>query len=1113
MKHKHLLLPVLFIFTCLFSFSQTPLWIDQSVESIQTYVNSKKDLLPGTFRVVKLNRSAATQLQSRAPLENGTTLNITASVQFEIPLPGGSSMSGAFTESPILSALLQQQYPSIKTYRLTEAVTRNQLGRITITNAGVSGLLFTNNGSVYISPLGNEYPDVHMVYYIKDLKTTRQVHCAMKENVANLVPAAPNAGDCQLRTFRLAIAATGEYTVWAGSQANAIGYITTTVNNVTAIYERDATIRFTLVTNNSIVFPDATTDPYPTLASPDNALLITNHNTLNTNIGNGLYDIGMVFNDGWNGGLAALGVACNNTFKGRAASGLTFGTGANPDDGPQGPIFDVTVAHELGHQFSATHSFAATNGGCAGNAMAGSAWEPGGGSTIMAYTNVCSPNFYQSQADHYFHSGNIAQIQSYVTGGSASCVTPAPILNTSPLVTVPAGAYVIPHSTPFTLSSTGTDLDGNTLFYTWEQMDAGVTTTNPPLSTDVAGPNFRPFPPSTDPTRTFPRIQDIVAGISPTYEVLPSIGRAMNFRVTARDQATGGGCTSEANVAVTTSATNGPFIVTSQAVPTMLTANGANTFTVTWNVVGTNLAPVNCANVDILFSTDGGLTYPFVLAGNTANDGSELLVVPNLPTFIGRVRVQARNNVFFNINAANINIVSPCAAEGATFTPTTNVSAPAGSAALNLSLNPAYGSIVNLAGTINPGDNATFLPVNNLAPGACILFSNEFRYNTFSFTPNVPGSYTFTRGGGTSGFLIFNLYNGSFDPDDPCANLILSNATYDGVSVSASASIAAPLTPGVFYTFVVGTFAAGSPALPSSYTYTVTPPASGNIYSNTPSPGAAFNYTYVIVNLATGIITAIDPNADLSNNTTFPGGTSYTVVGLSYSNLIPPATLNSFVGQPFANLYAAFLYNPLVTCGNLSKNFIVVNVLAATPVTFLGLKATKTSNNQVLVSWKTATEQDNDHFEIERSANGADFSTVLGSVAARGNSNELVSYNFTDANPLQKWNFYRIRQVDRDGRSSYSNIASLQFTKPNSIVQLYPNPSNGVVILEYSAPVAEKLHISIIDNKGAEVKRIAANAMAGLNRTKIDISSLSSGIYLMKTVIAGNTVVEKIIKQ
>jgi len=191
----------------------------------------------------------------------------------------------------------------------------------------------------------------------------------------------------------------------------------------------------------------------------------------------------------------------------------------------------------------------------------------------------------------------------------------------------------------------------------------------------------------------------------------------------------------------------------------------------------------------------------------------------------------------------------------------------------------------------------------------------------------------------------------------------------------------------------------------------------------------------------------------------------------------------------------------------------VVNVLVATPVTFLGLKATKTSNNQVLVSWKTATEQDNDHFEIERSANGADFSTVLGSVTARGNSNEVVNYSFIDANPLQKWNFYRIRQVDRDGRSSYSNIASLQFTKPNSIVQLYPNPSNDVVILEYSAPASEKLHISIIDNKGAEVKRIAANAMAGLNRTKIDISSLSSGIYLMKTVIAGNTVIEKIIKQ
>ena len=367
---------------------------------------------------------------------------------------------------------------------------------------------------------------------------------------------------------------------------------------------------------------------------------------------------------------------------------------------------------------------------------------------------------------------------------------------------------------------------------------------------------------------------------------------------------------------------------------------------------------------------------------------------------------------------------------------------------------------------------------------------------------------------------IINLYQGAFNGGDPCNNFLISTGSYivnpnppfDTI-VTATTGFNETLTPGVFYTLAIGTFSNTQPPLPLNYTISVTHGSGGNLYSNTPDPGGAFSYTYVIVNLATGIITAIDPSADLSNSATFPGGTSYTVVGLSYSNTIPPATLNSFVGQPFTNLYAAFLYNPLVTCGNLSKNFIVVNVLAATPVTFLGLKATKTSNNQVLVSWKTATEQDNDHFEIERSANGADFSTVLGSVTARGNSNEVVSYSFTDAYPLQKWNFYRIRQVDRDGRSSYSNIASLQFTKPNSIVQIYPNPSNSFVILEYSASTAEKLQISIIDNKGAVVKTISANSMSGLNQTKIDISTLSNGIYLVKTVINGNTIVEKIIKQ
>jgi hypothetical protein len=340
----------------------------------------------------------------------------------------------------------------------------------------------------------------------------------------------------------------------------------------------------------------------------------------------------------------------------------------------------------------------------------------------MAYTNTCTGNFYQTVSDLYFHSGNIAQIQAYVTGGSASCTTPVSTGNNAPAVTVPAASYTIPASTPFTLTSTGSDADGNTLKYTWEQMNAGLVTSSPPQATNVSGPNFRPYPPSVNTDRTFPKIEDIVAGNSPLYEVLSSVTRTMNFRVTVRDEAAGGGCTAEANVAVNVNSGSGPFTVTSQNTATSWTANGSNTATITWNVANTTAAPVSCSAVDILFSTDGGITYPYTLLSNTANDGTQTITIPNLVTFAGRIKIQARNNIFFNINAADIAIASACSAEGTIFTPATAVTAPAGNAALDLTLNPQYGSIVAPADQIVSGDPISTLSVNNLTVGNCINY-------------------------------------------------------------------------------------------------------------------------------------------------------------------------------------------------------------------------------------------------------------------------------------------------------------------------------------------------------------------------------------------------------
>ncbi len=1104
---------------CILSLSvnaQNKLWTEVSGATKEAFTKPGKTGFPEALRLFRLNRSLAATVQAMAPAE-ATGKSKVAGVSFEIPLPDGTFLDAAILETRVLSTQLSQQYNQIKTYQLVQPGTTKMLGKLTITPHGVNGILFTSTGTVYLSPVGGTYQDVHMVYEVKDVKGTNLLSCNLTEELQAATKSIaasgdqPNLalGDCQLRTYRLAVTTTGEYTLWAGSQANAIAAATVTVNNVSAIYERDAAIRFTIVTNNSLIFPDSATDPFPPLASPSGAILTTNHNTQVSVLGGGGFDLGMVFHHGWNGGLAQLSVVCNAN-KGRAASGLAFGTGSNPVAGPQGPIFDGVVAHEIAHQFSAQHSYAASNGSCGPNINTGTAWEPGGGSTIMAYAGVCSPNSYQNNTDLYFHGGSISQIIGYATSGSGSCAVTTPLSNSAPTVTVAANAYTIPISTPFTLTANASDADQTSLQYSWEQLNAGLATGTPPSAVSATGPNFRSFPYNTSASRTFPRIQDIVAGTTPPYEVLTSVSRTMDFQVTVRDEAAGGGCTAMENVAITTDAAAGPFIVTSQSTPTAWVANGSNTATITWNVAGTNAAPINTANVDILFSTDGGITYPYTLLASTSNDGSQVITIPNLVTTTGRIRVQAVNNVYFNINTAVITITSACAAEGTTFAPANNVTAPRGNAALDLALNPEYGSLVTLSGQLAATDPVSTLAVNNITFGSCINFGgNPFRYDTYRFTVNVTGTYTFVRSGATHNNTVYNIYSDVFTPSSPCTGFLGSSGTFNGAVSFSGYSI--NLSAGVYYTMAVGTFNAATPPLGSNYTINVTPPAGGNLWSGPANPGAGFSYTYVIVDNTTGNIKAIDAGSDLTNTSTYPGGT-YQVYGLSYDNTIPPATLNGYVNGPFTTLQNDLLNSPGTICGNLSNNSIMVTVLTLAPAQFTKLEAYR-SNNTVQLQWGTVTEQNASHFEIERSADGVEFNTVIGKVAAKGNSNELQQYSLVDLSPLPTWNYYRVKEYDVDGKMIVSNIARVVMTQPGKPIVLYPNPVRSNVTVEYSSTKLMPVEIQNFDSKGSKVGNWEFTATSGLNRFNLPVRILGPGQYTLQLISSEGVVNTKFVKQ
>jgi hypothetical protein len=324
----------------------------------------------------------------------------------------------------------------------------------------------------------------------------------------------------------------------------------------------------------------------------------------------------------------------------------------------------------MGHQYGGNHTFNGTTGSCGGNANSATAMEPGSGSTIMAYAGICGTDDLQPNSDDYFHAVSFDEIVAYTTTpGSAGNLGASPSGNTAPTVTPSGTSFTIPVRTPFALSATGTDADGDALTYTWEQYDGGALRTLNTLSKPT-GALFRSFGPTTSPARTFPKMSSILAnttnastgtcpalpgGLNCWSEFLPTVARTMNFRVSVRDNNPAAGGVNSANAVVTSSGT-APFLVT--APNTAVSFPGGTSQTITWNVAGTNVTPISTANVNILLSTDGGTTFPTTLAANTSNDGSQSVTLPVEESTQARVKVEAAGNIFFDVSDANFTITA-----------------------------------------------------------------------------------------------------------------------------------------------------------------------------------------------------------------------------------------------------------------------------------------------------------------------------------------------------------------------------------------------------------------------------------------------------------------------
>ncbi len=626
---------------------------------------AQRQSLPRAYRTLRLNRAGLGELLRQAPLEFSAAARDTETV-VALPLPDGSLSRFRIEESAIMEPDLAARFPTIKTYRGQGLDDTTATTRFDWTPAGLHAIILSAHGTFYLEPYAAGDNATYLAYAHQDIADeTGALACAVTEaeqteaikrasaHESSFTPRV--ASGANLRTYRLAVAATAEYTqtYGGGTVDGALSAITTTINLVDAIYERDAAIRLVLIAGEtSIIFTDTTTDGYTT----DNvgALINENPTKLNSVIGAGSYDIGHVF-DGrlLSGGAfsfqgqAGIGVVCTAS-KGR---GATIFRSVFPSD----IIAYYIVAHEMGHQFGATHTFNANIGDCGNQRTASTAYEPGTGTTIMGYRFNCGSEDLRS-SDTYFHNASLEQIVNYTTtGGGSICPTLTATGNNPPVVDAGA-SYTIPARTPFKLTGAGSDANGDALTYTWEEFDLGPS--SPPDADDGARPIFRSFAPATNPARTFPQLSDILTNIQTFGESLPTTTRTMNFRITARDNRAGGGGIGSAATQVNVRADSGPFTVTAPA--TNVNWAGNTLQPVTWNVANTTSAPVSCANVRILVSTDGGLTFPY-FTNSTPNDGTENILVPNVPTTTARVKVEAVGNIFFDISDANFTILNnPC---------------------------------------------------------------------------------------------------------------------------------------------------------------------------------------------------------------------------------------------------------------------------------------------------------------------------------------------------------------------------------------------------------------------------------------------------------------------
>lgn len=1101
---KNLLLFFLVIFLMNNGYSQNKtMWSPLSEKEIESSPKVRRASFPQEYTLWKLDIVALKEKLRNAPIR-GQFTHRQSNIVIQLPNAEGKLEQFRVLETPIMEPELAAKFPTIKSYVGKGVDDVTATARFSVTEFGLHSMtLSAGKSTAFIDPYTEDAQN-YIVYNRASLVSDGQTFECLTNNDVNL-PSLENdrrafstfrsdTDDKKLRTYRLAQSCTAEYgNLFRGNSLDPLAtqksriqaQMAITMTRVNGVYENDLAITMIFVANNdAVIYLGATgSDPWSGEYNVQTGV------TIDANVGFNNYDIGHNFNTSGGGNAGCIGCVCSPSTN--PNGGFHKGTGMTGRSNPTGDAFDIDyVAHEMGHQFGGFHTQSSSN--CRSGSGTTEV-EPGSGSTIMAYAGICSANV-QSNSDSYFGYVNIRDIMENVKFGISQPTLPITNLTNNPPTANAGRDYVIPKSTAFMLVGQGSDPEGDPLTYTWEQNDPqNPSTSLAPIASRVAGPMFRSIWGTSSPVRYLPNMATVLSGATAnTWEVCPSVARDLNFSLTVRDNNSGIGQTATDLMKVTVDGVAGPFVV--NAPNSLVSWQAGTNQNVTWNVAGTDSNGVNAKFVDIYLSTNGGTTFPILLASKVPNDGSEIVTVPNILGTTNRIMVKGWDNIFFDVSNTNFTITAPAntmaisfngiegeqnksICQGATINYTIDYKALGGftgTTTFTATGNPA-GTTVSFSPTSTNSDGSVTMSITNTAGAAAGFYNIIVTATSGAIVKTAPFYLDLL----SNNFGTQNLSAPANNTINQFTNLTLSwpangAATSYDIQVATDAAFASIVYSGN----IVGTsYALNGLSDATIYYWRVKPKNAGC--------EGVFSATY---NFKTG-----QTNCALTASTDVPK----TIVGTGANTIT--STLNVASGVVITDL-------------NVNLN------ITHTYIQDLTIRLTSPLGTIVNLLVEPCGDNDNMNVTIDDSGSAVICGTGNPSLSGVVVPSQALS-TFNGQNSTGTWTLTVVDGYSGDGGTLNSWGLNFCTTQPLSIntnqindLVLYPNPNNGSFNIQFSSNSGNDIKVNIHDVRGREIFNKSYNNN-GLFNENLQLNNVQSGIYLVTVQDGARKEIKKIVVQ